>query len=202
MESTATKSFIYSMFTALAFAATSAQAIPMLETDSSNAITGVSGLLVGGVVYDATFNDGSFNDLLSRAPPDPLYSSQFASDANSALASFIANVVTNPYDPSRFVGCFALGCYLTTAVDITPPPSPQFVLAYSTDVQHGVGFPLSSFLAIVLPPDDGLPVVTDDDDLYHTYVTWQPSTVPEPPVALLMASGLIAFWVTRRKRRA
>jgi hypothetical protein len=38
------------------------------------------------------------------------------------------------------------------------------------------------------------------DDVHDiTFASWTPSAVPEPPIALLMASGLIIFGVARRQ---
>jgi hypothetical protein len=208
------KSFKYSVFAALALTATSAQAILMLETDSSNAITGVSGLTVGGVVYDATFNDITAYEMTYH--PSILYPSLFASEASSALASFLATVVTDPFDPSRFVGCTSdQHCVLLTVFDYAypgfSPPNP--VVAYAAIVdQDGVrrrgpggdGFDTGPLYGpeIGLCPEACTGIYSGFTYPEFSLVTWQSSAVPEPPVALLMASGLFVFGVTRRKRRA
>jgi len=208
------KSFICAVYSALLIAATSAQAIPMLETDSGGNITGVSNLTVGGVAYNAAFSGGAYPIYVFGQPyVIPLYSRAFADDATAALAAYLGSALIGPIDPYIFLGCDSLEGYPFQRNDCHLSTVYQFGYDFYTGCPPYMWSPECSYL-----PVDGSTVDIDESGVYGTTafyetddtddynevgdVAWVKWSVTEPPVSILMASGLIVFGVTRRKRRA
>jgi hypothetical protein len=169
----------------------------MLQTSGTD-ITGVTGIMVGTDTFDATFHDGSFAELYA-ADPTSVYSSAFASDATTALFSYIDTLPLTSYPAGSFIGCSSTdNCYLTTA----------FAFADSVVATSAVYISDTGYHEALTPFAQPLDGSVNFNNL--TYTTWQsqapvdkpPEAVAEPPIAILIASGLIAFGMTRRKRRA
>lgn len=178
------------VFTVLALASTGAQAVPILEIDSGGNVTGVTGLTVGMDTYNATFNDGSFEQVIFN-DPTAVYSEAFANDASSALVTFMSTQIT-AFEPADIFGCVSsTTCLLMTVYGYDSSLPPSFNGVYARINSDSVAGP------ITLGGSAGI----NYEDI--SFVTWQiAGSVPEPPISLLVASGLIGFGVTSRKRRA
>lgn len=183
------KTIIFALTVGLTLTCTYANATPMLERSNGD-ITGVSGLMVDGAIWNATFNDGSFDSINPTTPLlQPL---AFAQAASSALYSFFdTSVPLADYDPDQIVGCTStLRCLLLTAFDLsaTTVTGRSAILHPNDPPTDNSTF--NSYLNSTLDYAD------------YSYVSWERAAVPGPPISLLMASGLIILRVTRRKRTA
>ena len=171
-----------------------AMAIPSLDYDGTD-ITGVSGIIIDGEEWDMTLHDGSFDQIYWGTTVDLLYTHEFAQVATAELKAFFITLEPDIIlgNSENFVGCDNLvGCDITTA--------------YSYDSDAGF---FQSWSILVFNEDNSAQFLISDatrlsttDSTGRTHASWARASVPEPPVALLMASGLIAFGVVRRKSRA
>ncbi len=179
------RTIICALIVGLTLTCTSAHAMPMLELSNGD-ITGVSGLLVDGDRWNATFNDGSFAAINLNTPI--VYSDPFATSATAALFAYLDTLDHMAFDPADFVGCTSSECYLSTVISANQSFFDARVVIFASS-------------STTLPPN----IVggeTATDYTQAAFVSWAPAAVPEPSVVLLMASGMIALRVTRRKRRA
>jgi hypothetical protein len=160
----------------------------MLDIDSGGNITGVTGLTVGMYIYNATFNDGSFEAVIFN-DPTAVYSETFANDASSALGSFMLSQI-NSFQPNDIFGCTEPDvCLLMTVFDFNSS-APSFDGVYTRMNPDTVTGPNT------LGGSAGI----NFGDI--SFTTWQKvESVPEPSIVILMASGLIGFSVIRRKLR-
>lgn len=179
--------FLGAVFTVLTLASTSVQAVPMLEYSGTD-IIGVTGVIVGGDTYNATFIDGTFGDAFS-SDPTIVYGDTFSDDATTALYNFLVSIDTSTYQADDFLGCETANCYLVTVDQYTTTAAGPSVDVHN-DMPAGIGITLV-----------GIDPTIDYDST--SFVSWtNVGAVAEPPIALLMASGLIVFGMTGMKRRA
>ena len=161
--------------------------VPMYEVDVSGDITGVTGLLVGGTVWDMTLHDGSFDDIYNTYGASSVYDTLFARDATQALVTFTSMYLDTP---TSFTGCADPNeCVIATGT-ITYAPGGSLSI-YGDRLRTGVAVD-----SLVVGD-----VATSGNADYITYATWEQASVPEPAILVLMSSGLIAFGVVRRKSR-
>jgi len=161
--------------------------VPMFEYNVSGDITGVSGLEVNGTVWDMTLHDGTFQDLYDAGGSTTIYAQPFAREASNQLTLFTSGHIDVL---ERFIGCSqpTSFCYIATA--------------YAYD-----GALVTTWADLVFPDSatDVLRTVQTYDTYDLTGLTWATwsaaGAVPEPSIAILMASGLIAFGVVRRQNR-
>lgn len=166
-------------------------AIPSLVYDGSD-ITGVSGLIIDGEEWDMTLHDGSYYELSVNQGIDLVArDSFFAYDATLALYTWMVN--TDPLELAQrvdmFVGCsYLYQCNIVTVWnDATNVVLAHDSLAYTYARYHYIA-------------NTGHDKMVDYNN--RAYASWIRASVPEPSIAILMASGLLAFRVVRRKRKA
>ena len=174
----------------MSFSATVAHAVPSYDYNTGGEIIGISSVDVQGTLWDMTLHDGSFDSLYAALGSTAVYDRQFSHDASAALFAF---TVTQAHPSELFLGCTsdAVGCFIVTAYLYEPDRSTVtgWMDGYST------------------VEDDILregPMSSDMNFDIATWATWEvsSSTVPEPSIAILIASGLFAFGIVRRKSRA
>ena len=168
----------------------SAAAVPTYVSNTDGIVTGVTGLVVGTDMYGMTLHDSTFDQLFADVGARALYSQEFAHDASVALVKF---TTSQPVSSFRFLGCERAifdFCALTTTYQI---------LDAST---------VRTYAAVVA--DDFWPYLWEGTDptginqVHDSFATWDrvASSIPEPPMVLLIASGLVVLAVARRKVRA
>ena len=172
---------------------TYAHAVPTTYVyNGSGEITGVAYLDINGALWDMTLHDVSYGSLYNALGADALYDTGFAIDASRALVSF-----TNTQNElaSTFVGCHdtSMFCGITTVYGYGMTSTGWRYTGYLDYVSDFSG---DTFLPIQLWD------ATVNWDTF-TYATWERASqgVPEPSVVLLIASGLMAFGIARRKDR-
>ena len=169
----------------LSFSATVAHSVPSYDYNAGGEIIGISNVFVEGNLWDMTLHDGSYDDLYATMGTAALYSDLFSHAASDALHAFTD---TDTFPPATFLGCTSLtNCRLSTAFryDIADSRVTVWYDNYAVvPASVGGGRPSSN---------------VNLDNL--TFATWalNSSNVPEPSIAILMASGLIAFGFARRK---
>lgn len=164
----------------------SVSAIPSLVYDGS-LITGATGIIIDGEEWDMTLHeDVSFLSLYELQGIDLLYSETFSTAANGSLVDFFNSLDPTTLDPQSFLGCtFGEFCNIATAYDNADD------LVYVNAAVVGGPFVLNVQFADF-----------DHHDLHDiTFASWTLTSVPEPPIALLIASGLILYGVARRRVR-
>lgn len=166
-------------------------AFPIYDYDGVD-IVGVSGLEVDGNLWNMTLHDGSYSELTGSGH-ELLHSRAFTYDAADALYTFYS---TNIVAPESFLSCGTSVCIIGVGYlaldDHTYELSVQGLEIWR-DTGDEIEFDWFSSYAL------------SEDSNYGSlhYSTWSKQiTVPEPSIALLIASGLIAFGVVRRKARA
>ncbi len=178
------KSIIGAVCTCLAVVSFNVTAIPMYDYNATGEITGVTGLEVDGALWNMTLHDGSFIDLMESKGSSAIYTHTFALAASVALDRF--TYATSP-DPDSFFGCTVISvCYITTAYEYSEEIDLVYLVA---DIVTTEPFPGEIHVEIGAHLNSPA----------GTMATW--TAVPEPSIAILMASGLIAFGVIRRKVR-
>ena len=170
----------------LAVVSFNVNAIPTYDYNGDGEITGISGLEVYGVVWDMTLHDTSFSHLYTDSGGSAVYQDYFAQMATNSLISFTN---TQPdINTSIYTGCTNVNsCTVMTA----------YYFNGSTVVGYGD--------RILASGGDSFRVDSEYGTINlaaTTYATWKEASVPEPSISILMASGLIAFGVVRRKSRA
>lgn len=188
------KSIIGIACTCITFASLNVNATPAYSI-SGGQLIGVTGLSVDGEIYDMTLHAGSF-DTLFAADNSSVYDFTFADHADSSLHNFLSS----SFAGSGLVASDILGCSPNSFNDC-------FILTiFDTFIENSIVLREGWANYIVGAEHDSSyygseTTVSEDDYDYYTYATWEVSAVPEPSIALLMASGLIAFGVVRRKAR-
>ena len=168
----------------------SAAAVPMYVSNTQGVITGVTGLVVRTDIYDMTLHHSTFDQLFADVGARALYSQRFAHDASAALVAF---TTFQPVAAHRFLGCERVifdFCGLTTTYQILDASTAR------------------GYAAVVA--DDFWPYLWEGTDptginqVHDSFATWDrvASSIPEPPMVLLIASGLVVLAVARRKVRA
>ena len=186
------KSIIGIACTCLTFASLNVNATPTYSM-SGGQLIGVTGLSVGSETYDMTLHTGSF-DTLFAADNSSVYDEVFADLADQSLYAFLSS----SWAGSALSASDILGCSNTDMDDC----SIATVYGNSGATLDGFAIVIDDFL---VPTVQGfqnlLGVDSSVDYVFLTYATYEVSAVPEPSIALLMASGLIAFGVVRKKAR-
>ena len=183
------KSIIGIVCTCITFASLNVNATPAYSIISNGELIGINGLSVGSGTYDMTLHAGSF-DTLFAADSSSVYDSTFADLADQSLHAFmLSSYAGSGLSALDILGCSDpdLDCFIATIYD----NSAVTLDGFATVIEGNVVDP-GLFNAF---PESNV------DYAYLTYATYKESTVPEPSIALLMASGLIAFGVVRRKAR-
>jgi len=153
-------------------------------------VTAVLGLDVDGVLYDAMFVDGSYNDMLAAYPSpeyETYYTNDFAGTAMTALYDFTDAGGFAGLSPDDINGCTeTVGCYLSTSV---------------AQVSYYSYYMLFNTQGTSLPRYSDRFAAPDVDYTGITNVLWQPSAIPVPAAVWLFGSGLIGLiGVARRKK--
>ena len=181
------KYFLRSFVICMSVFTTNANAIPSYVYNGNGDITGVTALEINSTLWDMTLHDGSYDSLFDTFGSNALYTDTFSEAASDAL-----NVMTTtlPIAAGALFGCATLAtdCHIATA--------------FQYDQLNHTVTATSDLVRDAFP--DGLQSGTVDSRLDFnvlTYATWTVHGVPEPSVALLLASGLVVFRVTRRKVR-
>ena len=184
------KSIIGIACTCITFASLNVNAMPAYSISGGGQLIGVTGLSVDSGTYDMTLHAGSF-DTLFAADSSAVYDIVFADLADQSLHAFLLSTFAGSgLSASDILGCSTTDmddCHIATIFD-----NSQVTLDGFANVIEG-----SEVL-------EGLYNTTPESTenySFLTYATWEVSAVPEPSIALLMASGLIAFGVVRRKAR-
>ena len=174
----------------MSVSATVAHSVPSYEYNAGGEIIGITSVSVQGTLWDMTLHDGSFAALYATAGETALYDGTFALDASDALFDFMH---VDTFAPATLLGCVGdHACLIYTAITRNP----------GGDEVNGRYFQYTADPTLMLT---GSHVTTGDvNHRDQTWATWTTSSlnVPEPSIAILMASGLFAFGVVRRKSRA
>lgn len=187
------KSIVGIACTCITFASLNVNATPSYSI-SGGQLIGVTGLSVDGEIYDMTLHAGSF-DTLFAADNSSVYDFDFADHADSSLHNFLSSSFAGSgLEASDILGCSINSfddCFIATIFDTFIDNgllSREGVTNYIVGTEHDPDYPF-------------IITASNLDYDYVTYATWELSAVPEPSITLLMASGLIAFGVVRRKAR-
>jgi len=168
----------YSVFTSF-----NANAVPTYNVDVGGNVTGIAGLEVQGELWEMTLHDGAYDDLFLADPTAGLYDVAFAELATVSLVNFMSlNQFSN--DVSKFLGCSDPNqCGIVTYITEGSTAQAWAALATASGVQ-----------------DVGNVSTSTGNHSNITFATWTTNAnVPEPSITVLLASGLIAFGVVRRK---
>ena len=172
------------------------QALPILQLDSDFQLHGAKGVLIDGFSYNVRFIDSSCDRIWSGCDNNKFLfkTSEFAMKASQALLDqvFLDLAPHLLFDsvPWTLAGI--------------EPLNEAFVWTPFRNTGSGV----SAMTAVNRPMESGdftgagaAPVSRDFGSFAasDTWAKWTVTVVPEPSVMLLMASGLIAFGVVRRK---
>lgn len=187
------KSMIRAISVCAALLSFNANAVPTFTHGGTGKISGALNLDIGGDLYNMTLHDSSF---ISAFPTnsDGLYTDAFAESASRSLAAFLLTENGN-FLASDFLGCLSTVtiCRISTGYDIyTHFGTP---LLRSWNATQFDGEPVTIY-------KDTRGNVISSNPSQITYASWAlAASVPEPSIAILLGSGLIAFAVVRRKAR-
>lgn len=155
-------------------------------------VVGVSGLIIDGQSYTATFFDGSYNNFLAAYPEpanDISYTDEFAEAATNALYEFaILEDGFAGINGDNISGCTSASCFLSTTVTQDP------LLAWTFEFQ-GSNPAFLSPIYLNFHQD----YVTNYTNT--TNILWTATTVVPVPAAVWLfgsAFGMIG-WVRRRR---
>ena len=167
----------------------SAAAVPIYVSNTQGVITGVRGLVVRTDIYDMKLNDSTFDQLFDDVGARALYSQEFAHDASAALVAF---TTLQPVASYRVLGCegeIFHFCAFTTTYQILDASTARGYAAVVADKYWPYLW------------EGTLP--TSINQVHESLATWDRvgSSIPEPPMILLIASGLVVLAVARRKVR-
>lgn len=182
---------------AFMFAATAKASVVLIIDSTTGKLTGATGVVVGGDVYNVAFRDGSCIDLFGGCddPSDFAFNTQpTARDASNALLNFVfLDGTTGDFDsdPSRIAGCEStVFCSALTPFS----PSSTFVVFDAAP----------NFDNIYAPPYINIHSknYSLQGDVTSVYAVWiKASSAPEPSsVALLGLAGFALGWSQRRRR--
>jgi len=156
-------------------------------------LMGANGVSVNNVLYDVTFEDGVYGDVVS-----PFISDVAASDASNALLTTVI-LVDYSLNPFTINGCHttAGSCYIDTVYRPTTFPK----IRYAFSMLNKVGTQDD----VVVDLDEVADYDTTIDDV--TLAKWSLSTnaaepVPEPETYAMMFAGLgLLGFVSRRRKQ-
>ena len=173
-----------------------------LNVDFSGQLTGASGVDVGGVLYDVTFEEGSCIGLFSGCDTNSDFTFTSAAAARLASLALLDQVLLDgpagnfDTSPELTFGCsLSAFCFILTPFEIAP------------------GGPGITFVDLVRNRDLSIPSITDGatrtewlsplstaDDERVVYATWEVTAVPIPAGPLLLLTGLGGLAVFQRRR--
>jgi len=164
------KSIIVAVCAYSVFTSFNANAVPTYNVDVGGNVTGIAGLEVQGELWEMTLHDGAYDDLFLADPTAGLYDVAFAELATVSLVNFMSlNQFSNDVSVT----------YITEG----STAQAWAALATASGVQ-----------------DVGNVSTSTGNHSNITFATWTTNAnVPEPSITVLLASGLIAFGVVRRK---
>ena len=163
-------------------------------------LTGATGVIVNGVTYDVSFQDGSCDSLFANCMNFTFTTQAGATAASDALLGQVIHFSPSDLydnDPTKTYGCSTTPDFCLVA---TPyEASNGFEAGYAV-----MNYPLGSQFPDQTAPESGSEVydfALTDAAVYAVWVA-DPnlSTVPEPSsLALLGAAGLALVWARRRR---
>lgn len=174
----------------------SASAAPILLLQGT-ALIGAAGVEVNGVLYDVSFQDGSYNSLYPKGLVDvPFQDKAFVTSAIYALNT---QVFTGVYDDNP---ALTRGCAHSLCTMLTPFNDPRLGITMYGFANYAPTISADGYSY------GGINRSMDTSNFHtYTYATWSPSTaiapVPEPSSIAMMGLGLAALaFVHRRTRNA
>ncbi|MBI5722261.1 MAG: PEP-CTERM sorting domain-containing protein [Burkholderiales bacterium] len=159
-------------------------------------LTGASGVLVNGALYDVSFQDGSCNSLQLNCTQ---FTFNNADDAGAAAQALLDQVFSGLFDttPSLTRGCTLAGaCIVSTIYGPEPLTPVDFNLATTTNTVAEPGDRAGSGGIIGAGFD-----TTPKNDITIAVWTAAPTSVPEPSALGLALAGLGGLVMVRRHRR-
>jgi hypothetical protein len=181
---------------------TTVVAAPVLQVDSNGILTGATGVLVNGNLYDVEFRDGTCIALFGGCDGLSDFTFQTELAARAASQALLDSVFVGQFDdqPSLTRGCgFTRSCTVQTPYGFGPfdPISAIVLTAFAFNFELLNGNTDDVFLSS-LRATDNLALVAQP-----TYAVFSPiSAVPEPASLLLAATALGLIGFGRRRRKA
>lgn len=184
------------------FVSSYAQAVPVYEV-AGGKLTGISEVEVGGVLYDVTFQNGSFSSIYGD--PSNLTFTNYADafTASTTLLSLMVDGIVasdgNTYNLDTNNGMVG-GCANYVYCDML---TTYGVFTDATGVERAASSSARNFYDVYSDFVTGISLTADYDTSplpWYTYAVWTESTpVPEASGLVLLGLGLLGFGFARRK---
>ncbi len=172
-----------------------ALAVPLLQVNDFGQLTGATGVLVNGTLYDVDFKNDSCVNLFDGCAVGTEFTFTTLAEALNAghalLNQVFVNTPTSQFDDNidLIEVCAPIGnCFIDTPFSATNPSGVNVVSTENS----------------LIEADDSVSGPFDNDfDVDQRYAVWTPSTtpIPEPSTVLLLGSGLLGLTIWRQKNK-